>query len=546
MTVGNAELADVSVAQKEMLTYNAVPQSAEVTTNATAVGEQPVAFTYSDEEGGRYTDAVPSFTDAGTYAVYYHVEAANHNATNGQFTVTIQPKPISDSTVRVTLTPSSFECDGTAKTPGVTVGDSDVGKEPDNLILDRDYENIVYTDNVYPNGASQDGTTENDPRVTIRGIGNYTGETTNRFTITAQNTGLKVGDIDVGVGFGDGWSFDFVNQRLELTGEKRDGTPMDEALTLSGIVAIPVVATKNCSVKFSDLTIDLAENFAGVPFDCGGSTVSVSLDGDSVLTASGFYAALRVAEGAGLTISGDGSLTATGGVYAAGIGGNKGEKAGTVTIKGGTVTAVGGTHAAGIGGGWKGDGGDVTISEGTTKVIATGGAFAAGIGGGAKGNGGTVEIASSVKENVTPEGGRDAANIGMGDDGSRNGTLTYDGVAETAAMSANRRSLASASPYLVIIDSVTISSFQKTDAGWEAVFTSAADGFAGNVANLKANGSFSVKASDSFAGLLSDDAYVDFAIKGASVKDGILTVTVLLDGLPDKSCFIRIVAPRGE
>ncbi|MBP5510932.1 MAG: hypothetical protein J6Z49_08445, partial [Kiritimatiellae bacterium] len=97
--IKKAELADVSVKQKEMLTYNAAPQSAEVTTGATAVGGQTVAFTYSAEEGGTYTDAVPSFTDAATYTVYYRAEAANHNATDGQFTVTVGNAELADVSV---------------------------------------------------------------------------------------------------------------------------------------------------------------------------------------------------------------------------------------------------------------------------------------------------------------------------------------------------------------------------------------------------------------------------------------------------------------
>lgn len=83
-----------------------------------------------------------------------------------------------------------------------------------------------------------------------------------------------------------------------------------------------------------------------------------------------------------------GVLTATGGDYAAGIGGSSGKAGGTITIIGGDVTATGGGLAAGIGGGKEGAGGNITISGG--KVTATGGISGSGIGGGIGGAGGTI------------------------------------------------------------------------------------------------------------------------------------------------------------
>ena len=114
-----------------------------------------------------------------------------------------------------------------------------------------------------------------------------------------------------------------------------------------------------------------------------------------------------------------GTLTATGGQDAAGIGGGKGGSGGTITIHGGNVTATGGDFAAGIGGGgWKGSGGTITIHGG--KVTATGGSYAAGIGGGYSGSGGTVTIHGG---SVTATGGGSGAGIGSGKDGS-GGTIT--------------------------------------------------------------------------------------------------------------------------
>ena len=76
--------------------------------------------------------------------------------------------------------------------------------------------------------------------------------------------------------------------------------------------------------------------------------------------------------------AGIGSLKATGGQYAAGIGnggyyGNGGNRSGeNITITGGTVTATGGWGGAGIGGGKENSGSNVTVS-GAAQVTATAG-----------------------------------------------------------------------------------------------------------------------------------------------------------------------------
>ena len=131
-----------------------------------------------------------------------------------------------------------------------------------------------------------------------------------------------------------------------------------------------------------------------------GATVNLILEDDASLEVKwGFY----VPDGATLNIygqeAGTGSLTATGDIDNAGIGGWNSRytvaDCGTITIHGGTVTATGASSikntGAGIGGGIGGAGGKITIYGGT--VMATGGkpvgdrgAGGAGIGGG--GNGG--------------------------------------------------------------------------------------------------------------------------------------------------------------
>ena len=134
---------------------------------------------------------------------------------------------------------------------------------------------------------------------------------------------------------------------------------------------------------------------------------------------------IEVAEGQELNIQGSGTLIATAGVGAAGIGGGPNTNAGTIVISGGTITTTGGTFAAGIGGGKEGNGGVVTIIDG--DVTATGGlSGGAGIGGGNKGNGGNVSILGGT---VNAFGGEPSVSIprgiaiGAGHGGKSAGTL---------------------------------------------------------------------------------------------------------------------------
>ncbi len=128
-----------------------------------------------------------------------------------------------------------------------------------------------------------------------------------------------------------------------------------------------------------------------------------------------------------------GSLTATGGYGAAGIGGGIEGSGGTITITGGEVTATGGNSAAGIGGGIEGSGGTVTVYGG--EVTATGGYGAAGIGGGEYGSGGTVTVYGGV---VTATGGGTGwSAAGIGGTAGSGGTVTVYGGTVTATGGGN-------------------------------------------------------------------------------------------------------------
>ena len=116
VTVEPAELTGVSVRASSTY-YTGKPQHASTIAFGQSVDGTTVTFTYSDKADGDYTSDGPTFTDAGTYTVYYKAEAANHKTATGTFTVTIAPLPISllsverisksyDGTANVTLTAS--------------------------------------------------------------------------------------------------------------------------------------------------------------------------------------------------------------------------------------------------------------------------------------------------------------------------------------------------------------------------------------------------------------------------------------------------------
>lgn len=167
----------------------------------------------------------------------------------------------------------------------------------------------------------------------------------------------------------------------------------------------------------------------------GNANVTVKLQGENALSGAEKFAAIQVerteeAEAA-LTITGEGTLEAQGGKYAAGIGGGFKGNGGSITIESGTINAQGNNGGAGIGGGYSddtyqysgsryGDSGDITIDGGTViamgdKHDATHGKGGAGIGGGGNGYANSIIINNG---SIKAYGGTDGAGIGSGDHAS--------------------------------------------------------------------------------------------------------------------------------
>lgn len=267
----------------------------------------------------------------------------------------------------------------------------------------------------------------------------------------------------------------------QTTSSRNDFTEEDRSITISqsgeGSTSNTITVgegVKDTTITLENVNIDVstagkaALSVTGTGEANDETHVTINLVGTNTLKSGSSHAGLELNEGASVTIQAEepseegkpNSLTATGGIFAAGIGGKCNGTAGDIEISGNAnVIATGGIYAAGIGSGgynWSSynqAAGNITIKddanvvarggesgagigtgyygklvdtdssdstkagkiaiEGNAKVTATGGKFAAGIGNGQKGEVGDIEISLSGGT-VTAEGGDWAAGIGNG------------------------------------------------------------------------------------------------------------------------------------
>ena len=183
----------------------------------------------------------------------------------------------------------------------------------------------------------------------------------------------------------------------------RDG----QTLTGKGGNNTKVSIVNNATVTLLDVNITNATDVPGIR--CEGNA-TIILEGSNKVKGSNGFAGIQVAgsKDKTLTITGSGSLTATGGTKAAGIGTNSRDASiysinGNILITGGTITAIGGVYAAGIGTGY--------APEGNKRLSL-----------------GTITIAGG---NVTATGGKNAASIGTGFTNNNNRYNQTDGITIT-------------------------------------------------------------------------------------------------------------------
>ena len=207
--------------------------------------------------------------------------------------------------------------------------------------------------------------------------------------------------------------------------------PKDDGFWGNTITVINNIADKVLNLTLKDVKIDVSDTGDQYDWDQKGKAalsvqgkgnVEIELDGDNELKSGTQSAGLEKNSTGTLTLKDDnkeaGSLTATGGNNAAGIGGGFQGNGENITITGGTVNATGGFSAAGIGGGREGKGENITITGGTVNATSNDGA---GIGGGLLGSGENITINGGTV-NAT---GTDGAGIGGGNGGvGKNITIT--------------------------------------------------------------------------------------------------------------------------
>ena len=224
--------------------------------------------------------------------------------------------------------------------------------------------------------------------------------------------------------------------------------PKDDGFWGNTITVINNFADKVLNLTLKDVKIDVSDT-GGDNFEFedaqrgkaalsvqGKGNVEIELDGDNELKSGASRAGLEKTSTGTLTLKDDnkeaGSLTATGGASAAGIGGGFQGNGENITITGGTVDATGGYGSAGIGGGKEGKGENITITGGTVNATSNDGA---GIGGGLLGSGNNITITGGT---VNTTGGDGGAGIGGGSVGRWGGdagsgkNITINGGSVTA------------------------------------------------------------------------------------------------------------------
>lgn len=123
--------------------------------------------TYSTTEDGAYTEAAPTYTNAGTYTVYFKIEAKGYDAVTGSAQVVIEKAHLTEATV----TGGPYTGQQVGSVSEVKAG------ELTGLVENTDYT-VTFNNNVNAG--------ENTAIAVIMGTGNYDGTLIKNFTITPK------------------------------------------------------------------------------------------------------------------------------------------------------------------------------------------------------------------------------------------------------------------------------------------------------------------------------------------------------------------------
>ena len=189
------------------------------------------------------------------------------------------------------------------------------------------------------------------------------------------------------------------------------GNSTTNVIQVSGVEATITISNLNIQIPHDKNDVTASTWVPAIRL-VNGANLNLILEGKNTFKGGDMCAAIDVPEGCTLTISGEGSLKATGG-GGAGIGASsrRNGSLGTIEINGGNIEAYGSGMAAGIGGGLEGGIGTIVINGGTVYAKGGYGSYprdiknvygGAGIGGGASGCVDRIEINGG---NVTAYGG---------------------------------------------------------------------------------------------------------------------------------------------
>lgn len=262
----------------------------------------------------------------------------------------------------------------------------------------------------------------------------------NNFADKVLNLTLKDVKIDVSDTGGDNFEFEDDqrgkaalsvqgkgNVEIELDGNNE----LKSGASRAGLekTSTGKLTLKDDNKEAGSLTATGGASAAGIGGDWKGSGENITITGGTVNATSNDGAGIGgglLGSGENIAITG-GTVTAAGGFGNAGIGGGNGSDGENITITGGSVTATGGYGGgAGIGGGENGNGEDITINGG--KVNASGAYGGAGIGGGVNGIGSKVTVSGAAQVTATATGsGPDWSGVGTGATIGNGGSKTPDG-----------------------------------------------------------------------------------------------------------------------
>ncbi len=221
-------------------------------------------LSYSTDGGKTWSKDLPGIKDVGTLKV--DVRAYNRDTISeykeGSYTITVTPRALNDVVVKVSEIDAEFTYDGQEHKLEPTVKDIYVEKD---LVKDKDYT-ISYNSN---------GIDAGEVVVTVKGIGNYTGEVTRTYKINPKPISLVSGSdekvydgkplTNAEAGYADG-SEHFVDgevKEIKATGTITDVLTNDKKEVIGTPNTIEVVG--NAGYK--------ASNYA-IKYDLGTLTVN--------------------------------------------------------------------------------------------------------------------------------------------------------------------------------------------------------------------------------------------------------------------------------